>query len=55
MPRQETTAPVPRFAVCTCGWSATARDLKTINRLCDRHLADACEGVDHAFFIGEAA
>jgi hypothetical protein len=39
-------------ARCVCGWSARAT-AKAISAVADRHVADGCEGCDHAYYVEE--
>lgn len=41
----------PRIALCTCGWSGTFTTLRITNDHVARHLAEGCEGCDHAAHI----
>jgi hypothetical protein len=43
----------PRVALCTCGWAFRAKSLASINATVTAHLADGCEGCDHAIRIEE--
>jgi hypothetical protein len=39
-----------RNAVCTCGWVGKGT-LSEVNALAEWHVADGCEGCDHAIYI----
>jgi hypothetical protein len=41
-----------KFAICTCGWVGKA-PARQIGTLADQHVADGCEGCDHAYYIEE--
>jgi hypothetical protein len=43
----------PRNAACVCGWSQNFANLKTAVRAAEQHLADGCEGCDHAVTFEE--
>ncbi len=40
----------PRIVSCTCGWVGKGT-LNEVNRLAEAHVADGCEGCDHAIYI----
>lgn len=37
-----------RAFLCTCGWGGRRPTLRAANAAVAEHLADACEGCDHA-------
>ena len=39
-----------RVALCTCGWVAKGT-LAEVNTRVEQHVADGCEGCDHAYRI----
>jgi hypothetical protein len=41
----------PRIALCTCGWVGKGKNLKVVNELAEAHVANGCEGCDHAIYI----
>lgn len=40
-----------RVALCTCGWVGKAKTLNAVNAMAEAHVADGCEGCDHAIYI----
>lgn len=45
----------PRLLDCPCGWEAKAPGLRAANGLRDAHLAEGCEGCDHAVHMEEGS
>lgn len=43
-----------RFALCTCGWSGKFPNMRAAERVASAHIADGCEGCDHAVRYEEA-